>query len=47
MIDVWIMLAMGGIGYVLRKFDFDHGAGGAGAGALADAGTSACASRWR
>jgi len=23
MIDVWIMLAMGGIGYVLRKFDFD------------------------
>jgi putative tricarboxylic transport membrane protein len=23
MIDVWIMLAMGGLGYVLRKFDFD------------------------
>lgn len=23
MIDVWIMLAMGGVGYVLRKFDFD------------------------
>ncbi len=23
MIDVWIMLAMGAIGYVLRKFDFD------------------------
>jgi putative tricarboxylic transport membrane protein len=23
MLDVWIMLAMGGIGYVLRKFDFD------------------------
>lgn len=23
MIDVWIMLAMGGIGYVLRKFSFD------------------------
>ena len=23
MVDVWIMLAMGGIGYVLRKFGFD------------------------
>ncbi|MDP2241755.1 MAG: tripartite tricarboxylate transporter permease [Burkholderiales bacterium] len=23
MIDVWIMLVMGGLGYVLRKFDFD------------------------
>ena len=22
-VDVWIMLVMGGIGYVLRKFDFD------------------------
>ena len=23
MIDVWIMLVMGGVGYILRKFDFD------------------------
>jgi putative tricarboxylic transport membrane protein len=22
-VDVWIMLAMGGVGYVLRKFGFD------------------------
>ena len=23
MVDIWIMLAMGGLGYVLRKFQFD------------------------
>ena len=46
-VDVWIMLAMGVLGYVLRKLDFETAPIVLGARARADDGAERCASRSR